>query len=120
MYFYPMGLGATADVPRALPDSSGTSPHHNVQDSEPTTSDFVTKAITPMTNLGDHFSPTSSAKLQRIDVQKAMLACNHLSRQCNKSLEDIDAFHMPPPQVPVTTAAKRIQSPNAACPPVGL
>ena len=63
-----------------------------------------------MTNLVDPFSTTSSAKLQRIDVQKAMLACNHLGRQCNKSLEDIDAFHMPPPKVSATTAAKRIQS----------
>ena len=73
------------------------------------TSDFVTEVITAMTNLVDHFSTTSSAKLQRIDVQKAMLACNHLSRQCNKSLEDIDAFHMPPPKVSATTAGKRIQ-----------
>lgn len=86
-----------------------TSPHPNVQDSESTTSDFVTVVITAMTNLVDHFLTTSSAKLQRIDVQKAMLACNHLSRQCNKSLGDIDAFHMPHPRVSATTPAKRTQ-----------
>ena len=75
-----------------------------------TSPDFVSNVISAMTNLGDHFSTTCPDKLQRIDVQKVMLACNHLSRQCNKSLEEFDAFHMPPPKVPATTAAKRIQT----------